>query len=83
MKRRVFDLFTSSLVLEIHKDGLEDGLLTLIGELETDESERKERFCSIALRQALVVSPPESRDIFYSGDIDQQETCGEGPFQEF
>jgi len=72
MKRRVFDLFASSLVLEIHKHGLEKGLLTLIGELETGESERKEHFCSIALRQALALSPPENRDIFYSGDIDQQ-----------
>ena len=72
MKRRIFDLFTSSLVLEIHKDGLEDGLLTLIGELETDESERKERSCSIALREALAIAPPENRDIFYSGDIDRQ-----------
>ncbi len=72
MKRRVFDLGASSLVLEIHKDGLEDGLLSLIGELETDESERKERFGSIALRQAPAISPPENRDIFYAGDIDDQ-----------
>ncbi len=72
MKRRVFDLGAFSLVLEVHKDGLEDGLLSLIGELETKESERKERFGSIALRQAPAISPPENRDIFYSGDVEHQ-----------
>lgn len=72
MKRRVFNLFASSLVLEIYKDGLEDGLLTLIGELETDDSGRKEPPCSIVLRQEPAISPPEDRKIFYSGDIDKQ-----------
>lgn len=69
MKQLLFDLFQSSLIVELYNPKFERILLSLIGALERDEFRAPTPTSTLAIRECGVPLRPKSHRKFYTGEL--------------